>query len=443
MRRLLEDVLRSQGHDVTACPDAETAWEVFRRDAHALVVLDLTLPGMDGLEFCRRLRATPQGEYGTVLVVTAKDSPEDLQAALAAGADDYLTKPVEPKLLRVRLAIAEHRVQERNSLFQANEKIALFEEQSRSREAFAGITGKSEPMQEIFRRLRLAAQSDVTVLILGESGTGKELVARGIHSMSARKDRPFIGVNCSAMPETLLASELFGHVRGSFTGAIRDKAGIFQVANGGTIFLDEVGDMDGALQQKLLRVLQEREIHPVGAGRPEKIDVRLITATNKDLSGLLSAGTLREDFYYRIRVFEILLPALRHRKEDIPLLVKQFLSEFSKSYHRAEVGIARTALERLMKHGWPGNVRELRNAIERAFVTASGNQIKLFDLPDEIAGRKSGEGDVKTERQQLLDALRKTGGNQRDAAKLLGVSRVTVWKKIRQFRINVKDLKSA
>ena len=443
MRRLLEGILRQQGHDVTACPDAETAWEAFQREAHALVVLDLMLPGMDGVQLCRKIRAMPQGEYCTILVVTAKDSPEDLRAVLEAGADDYLTKPLDPKLLQVRLTIADQRVRDRNTLFQANEKIVFFEEQTRSRGAFQGLVGKSESMQEIFRRLRLAAQSDVTVLILGESGTGKELVARAIHSLSARKDKPFIGINCSALPETLLESELFGHVKGAFTGAIRDKAGIFKVAHGGTLFLDEVGDMNAVLQQKLLRVLQEREIHPLGEGRPEKIDVRLITATNKDLGGLLSSGALREDFYYRIRVFEIALPPLRHRKEDIPLLTNHFISEFSKTHQRPLSGIAQNALHRIMNHSWPGNVRELQNVIERAVVASAGPRITLYDLPAELIrpGTVRGRRESQIDRQRLVDALQKTGGNQREAAKLLGISRVTIWKKIRQSHINVKDLK--
>ena len=299
MRRLLEGVLRSQGYDVTACPDAETAWATFQREAHPLVVLDLMLPGMDGLHLCKKIREAPQGEYCTILVVTAKDMPEDLRAALDAGADDYLTKPIDVNLLKVRLVIAERRVRDRRMLFQANEKVTFFEEQSRSRDAFSGLIGKSECMQEIFRRIRLAAQSDVSVLVLGESGTGKELAARAIHSLSARKGNPFIGINCSAMPETLIESELFGHVKGAFTGAIRDKPGVFKTAHGGTLFLDEVGDMSLVLQQKLLRVLQEREILPVGGGRAEKIDVRLVTATNQDISERMASGSIREDFYYR------------------------------------------------------------------------------------------------------------------------------------------------
>jgi two-component system response regulator HydG len=328
----------------------------------------------------------------------------------------------------------------------ANERIALLEEQARSRQAFQQMVGESLPMQEVFRRLRLAAQSDVTVLLTGESGTGKELAARAIHALSARKDRPFLAVNCSAIPETLLESELFGHVKGAYTGAIRDKVGVFQAAHGGTLFLDEVGDMTPLLQLKLLRVLQEREIRRLGDERAIAVDVRLITATNQDLKRLLASGALREDFYYRIRVFEITLPPLRERREDIPRLVEHFIAEFARGRGKAVSGIARDALQRVLNYPWPGNVRELRNAIEHAFVTVRGDRITLLDLPDELrtpsprpvsnATETSPMQDDSVERQHLLDALRQAGGNRTAAARHLGISRVTLWKKMRRLGID-------
>ena len=320
-----------------------------------------------------------------------------------------------------------------------NQKIAVLEEQAKSREAFQQLIGKSPIMQEVFRRLRLAAQSDVTVLLTGESGTGKELAARAIHALSARKDQPFFAINCSAIPETLLESELFGHVKGAFTGAIRDKIGVFQAADGGTLFLDEIGDTSPLLQLKLLRVLQESEIRRVGDDRPIKIDVRLITATNRHLQTLMAEGTLREDFYYRIHVFEITLPPLRERRADIPLLVNHFMKDNAKIFNREVTEVAQDALQRLQEYRWPGNVRELKNAIEHAFVTVADNCITLWDLPPEVQ-RPSSKGGSQSitsssldpiEETRIREALEQAHGNKTEAAKLLGISRVTLWKKLK------------
>ncbi len=330
-----------------------------------------------------------------------------------------------------------------------NQKIAVLEEQAKSREAFHQLIGKSPAMQEVFRRLRLAAHSDVTVLLTGESGTGKELAARAIHTLSDRKDKPFFGINCSAIPETLLESELFGHVKGAFTGAIRDKIGIFQAADGGTLFLDEIGDTSPLLQLKLLRVLQESEIRRVGDEHGIRVDVRLITATNRDLKALMAEGTLREDFYYRIHVFEITLPPLRARREDIPLLVHHFMADHSKAFHREIRDIAQDALHRLMEYGWPGNVRELKNAIEHAFVTVNGDCLTLWDLPPEVQrlpttrSLKSLSPNAEPslhpdEEARIVKALQQAKGNKTEAARLLGMSRVTLWKKIKYLQTTLK-----
>ncbi|MEE8124884.1 MAG: sigma 54-interacting transcriptional regulator [Nitrospirales bacterium] len=322
-----------------------------------------------------------------------------------------------------------------------NQKIAVLEEQAKSREAFQQLIGKSPPMQEVFRRLRLAAQSDVTVLLTGESGTGKELAARAIHALSGRKDKPFFAINCSAIPETLLESELFGHVKGAFTGAIRDKIGVFQAADGGTLFLDEIGDTSPLLQLKMLRVLQESEIRRVGDDRGIKVDVRLITATNRDLKALMAEGTLREDFYYRIHVFEITLPPLRDRREDIPLLVHQFMAENAKVFQRTVKDIAQDALKKLVEYQWPGNVRELKNAIEHAFVTVNGDCLTLWDLPPEVQRPQQTQKVVtnaksslpQEEEARIVEALQQAQGNKTEAAKRLGVSRVTLWKKLKHL----------
>ncbi len=328
----------------------------------------------------------------------------------------------------------------------ANEKIEVLEQQLVGGDRFERLVGKSAAMREVFRRLKLAADSDVTVLVTGESGTGKELAAAAIHARSARRDKPFVAVNCAAFSESLLESELFGHVKGSFTGATSDKPGVFESADGGTLFLDEIGDVGPAVQVKLLRVLQEREIRRVGDTRTRSVDVRLLTATNQHLRSLVAAGKMREDFFYRINVFEIHMPPLRQRREDIPLLVEHFIKELCKAAGRSVDGISRDALNLLVEHPWPGNIRQLRNAIEHACVTVTGDRISYLDLPPEVRdpqGRRDtpSGGDLSAEesaeRQRIIEALRQTGGNRTKAAELLGTSRVTLWKKISKFGIEV------
>ncbi len=337
------------------------------------------------------------------------------------------------------------------SFILAKEKIQTLEEQTHSRNSFQQMVGNSPVMQEVFRRLRLAAQGDVSVLLTGESGTGKELAARAIHALSARKDRPFLALNCSAIPETLLESELFGHVKGAFTGAIRDKVGVFQSAEGGTLFLDEIGDTSPVLQLKLLRVLQEGEIRRVGDEKGIKVDVRLITATNKNVKRLLATGDMREDFFYRIRVFEIGLPALRERREDLPLLIHHFLAEGSKVNLHPIKDIAQDAMQQMLKYAWPGNVRELRNAIEHAFVMAEGDCLSILDLPPEIrtfhppdalATAEPLTPEQQAERTRIIEALRQAGGSKTKAAELLGYSRVTLWKKLQKLQYSQLQVSS-
>ncbi len=332
------------------------------------------------------------------------------------------------------------------SIVQANEKIATLEQQVHGSKQFEQLIGDSAPMREVFRRLKLAADSDVTVVVTGESGTGKELAAVAIHAQSERSDKPFLALNCSAIPETLLESELFGHVKGAFTGATSDKVGLFEAASSGTLFLDEIGDVNPAIQVKLLRVLQEHEIRRVGDSKNRKVDVRLVTATNKDLRKLVADGAVREDFFYRIHVFEIRLPPLRERKEDIPLLVDHFINELCRSKGRKVDGIARDALQLMMDYHWPGNVRQLRNAIEHACVTVAGDRISYLDLPPELRDpHGTNLADVssdlsseeRAERDRIIEALRQTGGNRTKAADLLGTSRVTLWKKIGRYAIEV------
>jgi PAS domain S-box-containing protein len=333
------------------------------------------------------------------------------------------------------------------ALRHTQDRVVQLEDQVRDRQQLERLVGKSTSMLDVYRRVRLAAQSDVTVLVTGESGTGKELVASAIHSLSARRQKPYIAVNCTAIPEALLESEIFGHVKGAFTGATRDRLGLLQAAEGGTLFLDEIGDMPPALQAKLLRVLQERAYRRVGDEHELHCDVRIVAATNRDLASAVATGAMREDFFYRIRVFQIAMPPLRDRRDDIPLLVGHLIEELSRQTGRKIRGVAVEAMKLLMSHDWPGNVRELRNALEHAFVTVQGDTLRETDLPPEILAAHSGPSaadrgtmtpEGALERRRLEDALRRADGNRTKAAKLLGVSRVTLWKRMQKYGIAVR-----
>ncbi|MEZ5977395.1 MAG: sigma 54-interacting transcriptional regulator [Planctomycetota bacterium] len=306
-----------------------------------------------------------------------------------------------------------------------------------------GFVGRSQAMLEVYRRVRLAADSDVTTLVTGESGTGKELAARAIHDLSERRRGPFVAINCSAMPESLLESELFGHVKGAFTDAVRDRVGAFESANGGTLFLDEIGEIPPFVQVKLLRALQEREIRRVGGSEVVPVDIRLVAATNRDLERRVAEGAMREDFYYRIRVFEVHLPPLRDRAADVPLLARHFLARACEKQGRASVDLDQDAVAALVRHPWPGNVRELRNAVEHALVVQRGARIGVDDLPATVRERRPAPGTApgltpheEAEKLAILDALDATGWNRTRAAELLHISRVTLWKRIRLYGID-------
>jgi PAS domain S-box-containing protein len=377
----------------------------------------------------------PYHREGSTRWTTTTLSPLRDHAGATVGVIAVVRDTTELKGTEEALRDSERRLAEALKISQ--DRVVQLEEQVHSRVSFASMSGKSTAMQEVYRRLRLAAESDVTVLLTGESGTGKELAASAVHSLSHRRSRPFVAVNCSAIPESLLESELFGHVKGAFTGATRDKVGLFQAAQGGTLFLDEVGDMSPILQVKVLRALQERQIRRIGDEQEIKIDVRVVTATNRNLAELIENGSLREDFYYRIRVFEIQLPPLRDRKEDLPLLVQNFVGDVARATGKRVRGIDPEALRLLLEYSWPGNIRELKNAIEHAFVTVRADLLLPQDLPFEIRSAapsaaepasRSGDPD---ERARILDALQKSGGRKSDAAKRLGISRVTLWHRMR------------
>ncbi len=315
--------------------------------------------------------------------------------------------------------------------------------------SFHGIIGDSLLMQEVYRRIGLCALSNVTVLLRGESGTGKELAAAVIRKLGARRDKPFQVVNCSAIPEALLESELFGHVKGAFTGAVKDKIGMFQAAHQGTLLLDEIGDLPPLLQVKLLRALQEMEIRRVGDDSTVKVDVRIIAATNRDLEALLVKGLMREDFYYRIRVFEIILPSFRQRKDDVPFLIYKFLSDFSKKSGKTIRGVTPEAMERLTRYSWPGNIRELKNAMEHAVVVARDEWITATDLPIPRDARSGGHEPSNgwsiqelEERREISEALKQALGNQTRAASILGISRMTLWKKVKHFDIVLSEFRT-
>jgi transcriptional regulator with PAS, ATPase and Fis domain len=321
------------------------------------------------------------------------------------------------------------------------QQIHELREQLKGESAFHAMIGKNHRMKEIYRLIEQVADAHASVLIHGESGTGKELVARAIHQQSPRRERPFITVNCAALVETLLESELFGHVKGAFTGAVNAKIGRFELADGGTIFLDEIGDVTAAVQVKLLRVLQEKEFERVGDSKINKVDVRVIAASNKNLWDLVQEGRFRDDLYYRLKVVSLTLPALRERRDDIPLLVQHFIEKFNRQSGKSVLGSTREAMAALMIYPWPGNIRELENAIEHAFVLCKGPYFGLDDLPPEISRARisqellvfDGPSEEKVERQKILTTLKSAGGLN-EAARLLGISRTTLWRKLKRLQ---------
>ena len=414
--------LSEMGAEVLTAQNGTEALELVRRDRLDLVLTDVRMPGMDGLTLLREIRAFDPSI--PVILITAHGDIEMAVEAMLLGATDFITKPFDRARMRekVERALKLPRLQRENQ--------ALREELV-TRYSFENMIGSSAAMRQLFEMMARVAFRDTTVLILGESGTGKELVARALHYASPRREGLFVAVNCAAIPPTLLESELFGHVKGAFTGADSVREGRFQLASEGTLFLDEVGDMPLELQAKLLRALQERQVEPVGSSRPIPFNVRIIAATHQNLEKYIQSGDFRQDLYYRLNVVPLQIPPLRDRMEDLPLLVKHFLKQFGEPGVVVEEG----AFEKLNRHTWPGNVRELENAIERALALREHpDRITERDihLPDALrpeatrSGLEIPEGGVKldeVERQFILSALRKTGDNQTRAAELLGITR--------------------
>ncbi|MDY0213608.1 MAG: sigma-54 dependent transcriptional regulator [Desulfuromonadaceae bacterium] len=430
LRRVLEFNLEEVGYRVLTASEGEGGLETFRTERPPLVITDIQMPGISGIEVLKAVKA--EAPETLVIVITAYGSVEKAVEAMKLGAYDYLTKPFGRDELRLTVdkALSYYGLQEENARLRTELSDQI---------DFTSIVGISEAMQQVFGMVRRVAATEASVLILGESGTGKELVARAIHYGSERRDGPFVPVNCAAIPSELLESELFGHVRGAFTGAIKERKGKFELADGGTLFLDEVGELALELQPKLLRALQEREIEPVG-GTPRKVDVRVVTATNRDIEEEVSKGRFRDDLYYRLAVIPIYLPALRERKEDIPLLVRYFVTKYAGS----KIEISDALFARMQTYPWPGNVRELENAVERMLILRRGDTLGVEDFKMRSAQRIKGKDRVLNlplegyplediEKEAVLEALHRSGGNQTRAAEFLRIPRHTLIYRIEKY----------
>lgn len=446
-RRSTAALLRTEGHTVDTVADGQAAIEALRSTSYDLMMLDLRMPGVDGLAVIEALRLWGNGI--PILMVSGFGTVDAAVRAMHLGADDFLTKPVEPDVLTARVA-------------ELLERRPMAEEQLRNP---AGIIGRAPAMQQLLATLRKVAPTDTTVMISGETGTGKELVARAVHELSPRRSAPFVAVNCASLSEGLLESELFGHVRGAFTGAVRDRVGLFEAAGNGTIFLDEIGEVSMALQQRLLRVLQEREVTRVGAVKPIPVGARVVAATNRDLKALVVKGVFREDLLYRLMIFPLALPPLRDRPSDIPLLVAHALQQawplmrtgregtrtFGASTIRGELTCSPFAVRLLREFEWPGNVRQLLATVESAAIHAGFGRIEAQHLPDDIRGHRGRRihehlaagisgisdtryrwpNDTENERTAIEAALAETGGAIGRSAELLGMGRTTLWRKLR------------
>jgi DNA-binding NtrC family response regulator len=433
IRETCATVSEQCGMKAFAVATAEEALEVLEHSAIDIVLTDLKLPQSNGVELLKRVHDLHPEV--AVVVLTQYGTIESAVEVTRLGAVDYVTKPFRIEELRSRL----ERVARGVELQQENR---LLREQLRTRPGFGGLIGVSMKMQRVYKMIEKVSQHEYPVLVLGESGTGKELVARSIHFSGPRRDRPFAPVDCSALVPTLIESELFGYVKGAFTGAMQAKQGLLEAAQGGTLFLDEIGDMPVDLQAKLLRALQEREVKPVGSTERRRINVRIIAATNRDLETGIRAGTFRQDLYFRLNVVQIKLPPLRDRKSDIPILVTAFLEKFSDPQAPVRT-ISEDAMRRLIAYDWPGNVRELENAIERAVALGSGPILHVGDLPSNLqyptTERAPDKDEIlpleELERRAILRTLRETGGDKLSAARMLGIGKTTLYRKLKQYNL--------
>lgn len=434
MREFLREALDEEGFDVETAAGGRAGVERVKRGGIELVVSDVKMPDLDGLDMLREIKACEPSPY--VITITAFGAIDTAIRAVKLGAFDYITKPfeIDQLLVSVNKALDERDLRS---------QVARLQDEVARPYRFENIIGRSPAMQEIFGMIRRLAGSSTSVLVTGNSGTGKELIARSLHFTSPRRKRPFVALNCAAIPDALMESELFGYKRGAFTDARADRSGIFVEAGGGTIFLDEIAELSPALQAKLLRVLQEREVRPLGASGSEKVDVRVIAATNRDLDRRLKDGTFREDLYYRLNVIHIHLPPLRERSEDILPLCEHFLAAAAVETGKRIGGFQEPAKKALLGYSWPGNVRELANVVERAVALAEGDSIRLDDLPAVVRERKAPDSLASAlsrgltldelEREYIEKVVRAEGGNKTRAAQKLGLDRKTLYRKLEEY----------
>ena len=441
MCQFLSIMLRKEGYEITTVNTGRRAIEEIAASKYDVVLTDIKMTGMDGIEVLKEIKGLDPTM--PVVIMTAYASQKTAIEAVNQGAFHYLIKHAKNEEIKmvVRNALDMRKVRTEN---------VLLKKQLRKSGDLKTIVGKSEEMHKIFQLVDKVADTESTILIYGESGTGKELIARAIHYRSSRANGPFVSINCGALPESLLESELFGHVKGSFTGAIRDKEGLFKVAQGGTFFLDEIGETSPTIQVKLLRVLQEREVIPVGGTNPIKVDVRLVAATNADLEKAIKLERFRPDLYYRLNVIPVHLPPLRKRRDDIPLLVQHFLHKYNDDLpNERQKGIAKDAMEVLVSYDWPGNVRELENVVERAVILEESAQITVESLPDKIRQRESSANQLITERAQvtldelereyLIKVLNDTNWQKKRASQILGINASTLYRKIQRYGLDKMD----
>jgi len=446
IRQSLADVLQDEGYRVEAVESGEVCLEVLKKKKHDLVMLDIWMPGPDGLQTLERIRDLEKPPL--VIMISGHGTIETAVRATKLGAFDFIEKPlsIEKTLLTLKHAVEHLELSEQNRALQ---------EELRGQYL---IVGESVPMKALRQQIAVAAPTNGRVLIYGESGVGKELVAHSLHNLSLRAQKPFVEVNCAAIPEELIESELFGHVKGSFTGAVDDKVGKFEQAHGGTLFLDEVGDMSLRTQSKVLRVIEEQRFTPIGSGNDLTVDVRVIAATNKHLEQEIQKGNFREDLFYRLNVIPFYVPALREHSEDIPILAGYFRSEFARAYGRKPKHFAEAAVELLVRYRWPGNVRELKNLVERLVIMVAGDRIERRHLPPTLqhdqarsralaAGTRSDSGGFSTlqearetyERDYILRKLEENKGNVSRTAEALGLERSHLYRKMKSLGIGVSE----
>ena len=437
MARTLAKNLERAGYQVEHAPHGEAALARLESVNFDVVLTDLKMPVMDGMDLLRAMHERHIGAAAVVL--TGYGTIESAVEAMKLGAADYLIKDARPQEILLTL----DRVLRLSSLKNENDRLRR---EIRRLHGFGELIGNSESMEAVYRLIDAVSQNKSTILLSGESGTGKELVARTVHQRGILRDAPFVAINCAGLSETLLDSQLFGHRRGAFTGAVADHDGVFRAATGGTLLLDEVAEVPLGLQAKFLRAIQEREVTPLGSSRPVSVDVRLIAATNRDLEGEVREGRFRADLFYRLNVVHIELPPLRARHEDIPALVEHFLARYSEQYQVAPKRIAPDALDALVAFDWPGNIRQLQNTIERAFALSAADVVSLADLPPAVRGGPAPEAArgatgpllltlAESERQLIAAALEKSGGNKNEAARLLGIDRQRLYRKIEKYHL--------